>query len=69
MRRAYNELTEEIVVSYLKDNCPTFVGTTVSLANIVKPIGTMAHECFMFEAAIHSPKDANYMVMENWVKV
>lgn len=72
MRRAYNELTEEIVVSYLKDNCPTFVGTsTVSLAMKygVKPIGTMAHECFMFEAAIHSPKNANYMVMENWVKV
>jgi nicotinate phosphoribosyltransferase len=72
MRRAYNDLTEEIVVSYLKDNCPTFVGTsTVSLAMKygVKPIGTMAHECFMFQAAIHSPKDANFMVMENWVKV
>ena len=35
----------------------------------IKPIGTMAHECFMFQAAIHSPKDANYEVMENWVKV
>jgi nicotinate phosphoribosyltransferase len=23
----------------------------------------------MFQAAIHSPKDANFMVMENWVKV
>lgn len=72
MRRAYNTLTEEFVVKYLKENCPTFVGTsTVSLAmkHGVKPIGTMAHECFMFQAAIHSPKDANYMVMENWVKV
>ena len=72
MRRAYNPLTEEFVVKYLKENCPTFVGTsTVSLAMKygVKPIGTMAHECFMFQAAIHSPKDANYMVMENWVKV
>ena len=72
MRRAYNTLTEEFVVKYLKDNCPTFVGTsTVSLAMKygVKPIGTMAHECFMFQAAIHSPKDANFMVMENWVKV
>jgi nicotinate phosphoribosyltransferase len=72
MRRAYNDLTEDIVVKYLKENCPTFVGTsTVSLAMKygVKPIGTMAHECFMFQAAIHSPKDANYMVMENWVKV
>ena len=72
MRRAYNDLTEEIVVDYLSKNCPTFVGTsTVSLAMKygVKPIGTMAHECFMFQAAIHSPKDANFMVMENWVKV
>jgi nicotinate phosphoribosyltransferase len=72
MRRAYNTLTEEFIVKYLKENCPTFVGTsTVSLAMKygVKPIGTMAHECFMFQAAIHSPKDANYMVMENWVKV
>ena len=72
MRRAYNPLTEEFVVKYLKENCPTFVGTsTVSLAMKydVKPIGTMAHECFMFQAAIHSPKDANFMVMENWVKV
>lgn len=72
MRRAYNPLTEEFVVKYLKENCPTFVGTsTVSLAMKydVKPIGTMAHECFMFQAAIYSPKDANFMVMENWVKV
>ena len=72
MRRAYNTLTEEFVVKYLKENCPTFVGTsTVSLAMKygVKPIGTMEHECFMFQAAIHSPKDANFMVMENWVKV
>lgn len=72
MRRAYNPLTEEFIVKYLKENCPTFVGTsTVSLAMKygVKPIGTMAHECFMFQAAIHSPKDANFMVMENWVKV
>lgn len=71
MRRAYSSISEEIVVEYLKKHCPTFVGTsTVSLAMKygVKPIGTMAHETFMFQAAIHSPKDANFMVMENWVK-
>lgn len=71
MRRAYSSISEEIVVDYLKHNCHTFVGTsTVSLAMKygVKPIGTMAHETFMFQAAIHSPKDANFMVMENWVK-
>ena len=71
MRRAYNDMTEDYVVKYMKENCPTFVGTsTVYLAMKygVKPIGTMAHECFMFQAAVHSPKEANYEVMENWVK-
>lgn len=72
MRRAYNDLTEELVIRYMKDNCPTFVGTSTvyyAMKYGIKPIGTMAHECFMFQAAIHSPKDANYEVMENWVKV
>jgi nicotinate phosphoribosyltransferase len=72
MRRRFNSLSEEVVVAYMKQYCPTFAGTsTVSLAMKygVKPIGTMAHETFMFQAAIHSPKDANYEVMENWVKV
>ena len=71
MRRAYNDMTEDYVVKYMNENCPTFVGTsTVYLAMKygVKPIGTMAHECFMFQAAVHSPKEANYEVMENWVK-
>ena len=57
MRRAYNDLTEDYVVKYMKENCPTFVGTsTVYLAMKygVKPIGTMAHECFMFQAAVLS---------------
>lgn len=72
LRRRYNSLAEDYVVKHLKDNCKTFVGTSnVYLARNmnIKPIGTMAHECFMFQAAIHSPKDANYEVMENWVKV
>ena len=72
MRRRFNTISEEIVIEYMKEHCPTFTGTsTVSLAMKyhLKPIGTMAHECFMFQAAIHSPKEANYEVMEQWVKV
>ncbi len=72
MRRRFSMLSEEIVIEYMKEHCPTFAGTsTVSLAMKynIKPIGTMAHECFMFQAAIHSPKEANYEVMEQWVKV
>lgn len=72
MRRRASYLVEDWIVEYLSKNCPTFVGTsTVSLARKygVKPIGTMAHELFMATAALTSPKEANYIVMENWSKV
>ena len=72
MRRRFNTLSEEIVIDYMKVHSPTFTGTsTVSLAMKynIKPIGTMAHECFMFQAAVHTPKEANYEVMERWVEV
>ncbi len=72
MRRRYSTLSEEIVVDYMKVHSPTFAGTsTVSLAMKydIRPIGTMAHECFMFQAAVHTPKEANYEVMERWVEV
>ena len=72
MRRRFNTLAEEIVIEYMKEHCPTFTGTsTVALAMKynIRPIGTMAHECFMFQAAVHTPKEANYEVMERWVDV
>lgn len=72
MRRRFNTLSEEIVLEYMKAHCPTFTGTsTVALAMKygLRPIGTMAHECFMFQAAVHTPKEANYEVMERWVEV
>ena len=72
MRRRFNSLAERVVIDYMKAHCPTFTGTsTVSMAMAydLKPIGTMAHECFMFQAAVHTPKEANYEVMERWVEV
>lgn len=72
MRRRFSSLSEEVVVDYMKQHCPTFTGTsTVYLAMKygLRPIGTMAHECFMFQAAVHTPKEANYEVMERWVAV
>lgn len=72
MRRRFSTLSEEVVIEYMKAHCPTFTGTsTVALAMKynIRPIGTMAHECFMLQAAIHTPKEANYEVMEQWVDV
>ncbi len=72
MRRRFNRLSEKVMIDYMLAHCPTFTGTsTVSLAMEygIRPIGTMAHECFMFQAAVHTPKEANYEVMERWVEV
>lgn len=49
-----------------------FVGTSnVHLAylNNIIPIGTHAHEWFMFHAAKYGYKMANHLAMENWVDV
>lgn len=72
MRRRYNTLSEQVMIEYMKANCPTFAGTSTvwfAMKYGIKPIGTMAHECFMFQAAVHTPKEANYQVMERWVDV
>lgn len=72
LRRRYNALSEQVMIEYMKANCPTFTGTSTVLFAMkygLKPIGTMAHECFMFQAAVHTPKEANYEVMERWVEV
>lgn len=72
LRRRFNGIAEDYVVEYMAKNCKTFVGTSnVYLAKEygLKPIGTFGHEICQFTAAITSPKEANYIVMENWVKV
>ena len=71
LRRRFNAFSEDVVVEFMSKHCKTFVGTSnVYLAKKfnVKPIGTFGHECVQFSAAITSPKEANFIVMENWVK-
>lgn len=72
LRRRFNAFSEDVVVEFMSKHCKTFVGTSnVYLAKKfnVKPIGSIAHETIMFEAAINGPKNANSNVMENWVRV
>lgn len=72
MRRRFSHEVEDCICDYLSKNCPNCVGTsTVYFAKKynMKPLGTMAHEIIMFAAAYTSPKEANYLVMENWSKV
>jgi nicotinate phosphoribosyltransferase len=72
MRRRFSHEAEDMICQYLSENCKTCVGTsTVYFAKKynMKPIGTQAHEIYQFTAAVTSPCEANYIVMENWMKV
>lgn len=72
LRRRFSGFSEDAVVKFMKDHCKTFVGTSnVYLAKCLnlKPIGSIAHEVIMFEAALHGPKNANALVMKNWANV
>ncbi|HEY0898880.1 MAG TPA: nicotinate phosphoribosyltransferase, partial [Sphingobacteriaceae bacterium] len=72
-RRRQSYHTHRIVAEALKKfGGATYVGSSnVHMAMIThsKPIGTHAHEWFMFHAAKYGFKMANSMALENWVNV
>ncbi|RYZ30974.1 MAG: nicotinate phosphoribosyltransferase [Chitinophagaceae bacterium] len=71
-RRRHSYEVQRLVVDTLKRFGQTFVGTSnVHLAMVfdTKPIGTHAHEWFMFHAAKYGFKMANTMALENWIDV
>lgn len=72
MRRRFSHQVEDQITQRLAKDCCSCVGTsTVLFAKEynLKPLGTMAHELFMATAALVGPKEANFVVMENWSKV
>lgn len=71
-RRRHSFAVHDLVVKTLKQYGRTFVGTSnVHLARVheTKPIGTHAHEWFMFHAAKYGFKMANTLALEHWVDV
>jgi len=73
-RRRYSyDIQKEVVECFAdKFNKDNFVGTSnVHLAHKynVTPIGTHAHEWFMFHATKYGYKMANHLAMENWTDV
>ncbi len=72
-RRRHSYEVQNKVVSALKSyGDGSFVGTSnVHLAMLyqTKPIGTHAHEWFMFHAARYGFKMSNAMALEHWVEV
>lgn len=72
-RRRHSYPVHKIVVEALKKyGGKTFVGSSnvhFAMTNALKPIGTHAHEWFMYHAARYGFKMANHMALENWVSV
>ena len=71
-RRRFSYEVQDEVCKYLKENAKTCVGTSnvhFAMMYDMKPIGTHPHEWFMFHGAQYGYKNANYMALENWVKV
>ena len=71
-RRHSYEVHDVVVEELINHSGKSFVGTSnVHLAHKynVKPIGTHAHEWFMFHAARFGYKVANSMSLDRWVKV
>ncbi|MBS7564961.1 nicotinate phosphoribosyltransferase [Mucilaginibacter sp. Bleaf8] len=72
-RRRYSYQVHRLVVQALRQyGTGSFVGTSnvhMAMVNQTKPIGTHAHEWFMFHAARYGFKMSNAMGLENWVRV
>lgn len=72
-RRRHSYAVHRLVLEALKENGgKSFIGTSnVHLAMLynTKPIGTHAHEWFMFHAARYGYKMANALGLEHWVDV
>lgn len=73
MRRRYSYQVQSLVVATLKQTGGDyFVGSSnvhLAMINNSKPIGTHAHEWFMFHAAKYGYKMANSVGLENWSNV
>ncbi|MDB5014542.1 MAG: nicotinate phosphoribosyltransferase [Daejeonella sp.] len=72
-RRRHSYAVQALVVATLKQAAgDNFVGSSnvhLAMINNSKPIGTHAHEWFMFHAAKYGYKMANSVGLENWANV
>lgn len=72
-RRRYSYEVHCLVLQALKQyGKGSFIGTSnvhLAMVNNEKPIGTHAHEWFMYHAAHYGFKMSNSLGLENWVKV
>lgn len=71
-RRHSYDVHDLVVQSLIENNNENFIGTSnvhFAMKHHIKPIGTHAHEWFMFHAAEYGFKMANKIALEHWVDV
>lgn len=71
-RRFSSQNHEQVIQDLLSQEYPTLIGTSnVHFAQKfkIRPIGTLAHEWFMFHAVLHGYQMANPSAQDAWVKV
>lgn len=71
-RRRFSFDVQDKVIEYLKEHSLYCTGTSncyFAMKYNMKPMGTHPHEWFMFHGAQFGYKHANYLALENWVKV
>lgn len=72
-RRRFSFEVHQAVIEYIKANAYCCNGTSncyLAMKHEMRAIGTYPHELPMFIAAVNGgPRQANYMAMEEWVKI
>ena len=72
-RRRFSSDLHDAIVAELKEKCPKYCGGTSNVYFAMKydmtPIGTFPHEWVMFHSGVFGYKRANYLSLEDWIKV
>ncbi len=72
-RRRFSSAVHEAVVARLKEKCPKACAGTSNVHFAMQygmtPIGTFPHEWVMFHRGVFGYKRANYLSLEDWIKV
>ena len=72
-RRRFSSDLHDLIVKELKDKCPKYcVGTSnvyFAMKYGITPSGTFPHEWVMFHSGVFGYKRANYLSLEDWIKV
>ena len=72
-RRRFSSELHEKVLARIKERCPKYCAGTSNVYFAMKynivPVGTFPHEWMMFHSGVFGYKRANYLGLEDWIKV